>query len=391
MTGATLFSFGYDSSGRLATVTDGSGNITTIDRDSSGNPTAIVAPFGQRTALTLDANGYLASMTNPAGESTLMTYNDGGLMSTYTDPKGNIHNFTYDANGLLVRDDNPAGGFTTLAGTSTPSTKQEILTTALGRISTYLTEYLSTGDQRQTITTPTGAQSVTLTKTDGSEQSTMPDGTTSSVTLGIDPRFGTLVYIPASTTVKTPSGLTRSTSLTRTATLADPTNLLSLTSQTDTLNINNRVYTTTYNSSSMTYTLTTPAGRSSSATIDTLGRPVSLLPATGLTPVNYSYDAQGFLTTASQGSLVTTYGYDTLKRLSSVTNANGQSLGFVYNSADRVSKLTLPSGRSYQFTYDANGNRTQITMPNGSVHKLGYTVIDLGSDYTPPDNPAYSW
>ena len=391
LTGAALFSFGYDSGGRLLTVTDGAGNITTIERDASGNPTGIVAPFGQHTTLAVDANGYLASMTNPAGESTRMSYNDGGLMTTYTDPKGNIHKFAYDANGLLVRDDNPAGGYMALAGTSTPSTKQEVLTTALGRITSYLTEYLSTGDQRLTITTPAGAQSVMLAKTDGSNQNTMTDGTTSVEKNGTDPRFGALVYLPASTTVKTPSGLTQTTTLTRTATLVNPADLLSLTSQTDTLNINNRLYTKAYNASSKAFTLTTPTGRSSSATIDSLGRPVSLLPAAGLTPVNYGYDSQGFLTTASQGSLVTTYGYDTLKRLSSVTNANGQSLGFAYDSADRVSKLTLPSGRSYQFTYDANGNWTSITMPNGAVHKLGYTVINLGSGYAPPGNLPYAW
>ena len=152
-----------------------------------------------------------------------------------------------------------------------------------------------------------------------------------------------------------------------------------------------RVYKNTYNSSSRTYTLTTPAGRSSSSTIDAKGRPVSLLPAAGLTPVTYSYDAQGFLTNATRGALVTTYGYDTLKRLSSVTNANDQSLGFTYFDSDRVSKLTLPSGRSYQFTYDANGNQTQITMPSGAVHKQGYTIINLGSDYTPPGNLPYAW
>ena len=153
LTGATLFSFSYDSGGRLNTVTDGAGNITTIARDSSGNPTAIVAPFGQQTALTVDANGYLASMTDPAGESTLMSYDNGGLMTTYTDPKGNMHNFSYDANGFLVLDANPAGGYTALSGTSTAASKQEVVTTALGRISTYLTEYLTTNAQRQTNTT----------------------------------------------------------------------------------------------------------------------------------------------------------------------------------------------------------------------------------------------
>lgn len=391
LTSATLFSFGYDSGGRLASITDASGNITTIERDANGNPMAIVAPFGQRTTLTLDANGYLASVTNPANESTRMSYDGGGLMTTFADPKGNIHEFIYNDYGLLVRDANPAGGFTALTGTSTTSSKQEVLTTALARESRYLTEYLTTGDERLTITLPTGAQSVTLTKTDGSIQTTMPDGTISNETSGIDPRFGTLVYIPATMTVKTPFGLTQSVSLTRTATLTDSSNLLSLASQTNTLTINGRVYTSVYNSLLQTYTLATPSGRTSSKTIDSLGRPVSLLSAPNLMPVSFSYDGQGFLSSVSQGSQVTTYGYDPLKRLNSLTNANGQSTLFAYDVADRVNKLTLPSGRSYQFVYDANGNRTSITMPNGVAHKLGYTVIDQNSDYAPPSNLPYAW
>jgi len=391
LTGATVFSFSYDSGGRLATITDGSGNTTTIARDAGGNPAAIVAPFGQRTALTLDANGYLASLTNPAGESTLMTYSGGGLMATYADPKGNIHNFTYDTIGLLVRDDNPAGGFTTLDGTSTLSTQQEILTTALGRTSTFLTEYLSTGDQRQTITTPAGTQSVTLSKTDGSEQATMPDGTTSSVTLGIDPRFGTLVYIPASSTVKTPSGLIQSTSLTRTATFADPTNPLSLATQTDKLSINGRIYTSLFDATQNQSTLTTPAGRKLVALTDSLGRPLSFTLDQALTPITFNYDSKGRLIQAAQGNQLATYVYDSSGRVTSSTDALSNKSQYAYDLADRLTLLTLPSGRAYSFSYDANGNRTKITMPNGSAHTLGYTVINLGSDYTPPDNLPYSW
>src|SRR5262249_43555826 len=70
LTGATLYSFAYDSAGRLVTITDGDGNVTTIERNASGQPTVIVAPFGQRTTLTLNANGYLSSIANPAGETT---------------------------------------------------------------------------------------------------------------------------------------------------------------------------------------------------------------------------------------------------------------------------------------------------------------------------------
>ena len=88
LTGATVFTFNYDSGHLLATITDGDGNVTTIERDGNGNPTGILGPYGQRTALTLNANGYLASVTNPAGETTQLGYGNEGLLTSVTGPRG---------------------------------------------------------------------------------------------------------------------------------------------------------------------------------------------------------------------------------------------------------------------------------------------------------------
>ena len=66
LTGAVLYSFGYDNAGRLATVTDSSGNVTMIQHDANGNPTGIIAPNGQQTTLTTDANGYLGQHYRPS-------------------------------------------------------------------------------------------------------------------------------------------------------------------------------------------------------------------------------------------------------------------------------------------------------------------------------------
>jgi len=390
LTGATVFGFSYDSNGRLAAVTDGDGNITTIEKDANGNATAIVAPFGQRTTLAINADGYLASLTNPAGEATRMTYSDTGLLSTYTDPKGNIHTFTYDTLGLLTRDENPAGGYTALTGTKTLSSKQKILSTALGRTTTYLTDYLTTNDQRETITSPTGAQSVTVTRTNGSNQSTLPDGTITSVTPGIDPRFGTLVDLPSSATVKAPSGLTGTITINRTATF-DPNNNLNLTTQTDTLSLNGKAYTKVFDASHLTYTATTPSGRKTTLLTDNQGRPLSLTLDTAISPLTITYDSRGMMQQMVQGNQQSSYVYDSLGRVASRTDALGNMVKLSYDNADQVTQLTLPSGRTYGFAYDANGNRTQLTMPSGAVHKLGYTVIDLSSDYTPPGNSPYSW
>src|SRR5256885_12384338 len=65
LTGAVIYNFGYDANGLLISVTDGSGNITTIQRDGNGHPTVTVSPDGQTTTLAVDVNGFLSQVTDP--------------------------------------------------------------------------------------------------------------------------------------------------------------------------------------------------------------------------------------------------------------------------------------------------------------------------------------
>jgi RHS repeat-associated protein len=100
---ASRYVFGYDvDNGWLVSVTDGDGNVTTIQRDADGKPTSIVAPFGQVTQLTVNADGYLSSMTNPAGETTSFSYADGGLLTAVTNPMGASKTWGYDGLGRLA-------------------------------------------------------------------------------------------------------------------------------------------------------------------------------------------------------------------------------------------------------------------------------------------------
>ncbi|TAN69205.1 MAG: PASTA domain-containing protein, partial [Magnetospirillum sp.] len=80
LTGAVRHQFGYDSLGQIATITDGDGNLTTVERNALGQPNAIVAPDGQRTVLSLNGD-YLASAANPAGQAYHMAYGTGGLLT----------------------------------------------------------------------------------------------------------------------------------------------------------------------------------------------------------------------------------------------------------------------------------------------------------------------
>jgi YD repeat-containing protein len=399
VTGTDVSTFGYDPAGRLMTVTDVDGDITHIERNAVGHPTAIVSPDGQRTTLTVNADGYLAAVTNPAGETYSMDYTPDGLLTAFTTPRGHVNQFTYDALGRLSRDTNAGGGGWTLAHTANTRGYTNRLTSAEGRTTTFTVEPLPTDDRRQVNTYPDGTVQTTLFTTSGEEVTTAPDGTVTTQRDGPDPRFGMQAPVPRTVTVKMPSGLTSSTTTVRMATLADPTNLLSLTDLTETTTINGKAYQSTYEAATATWTHISPSGRQRTTVLDSQGRPVSTQVA-GLEPLFYSYDARGRLSATTVGedadTRTTTIRYfesgPAQGYVESITDALNRRVQFEYDLGGRVTTQTLPDGRTVRYSYDANGNLTTLAPPGQPAHQFAYTPLDQEEVYTPPDlgdeNPA---
>ena len=75
----------------------------------------------------------------------------------------------------------------------------------------------------------------------------------------------------------------------------------------------------------------------------------------------------------------TTFGYNGKGRLTSVTDALGQTTQFQYDAAGRRTHKILPDGRTVKFGYDAVGNRTSVTSD-------GPRRIDLPQTYSSTDD-----
>jgi len=387
LTGAVRYQFGYDSALRLTSVTDKSGNVTTITRDASGNPTAIVGPYGQQTNLAVNANGYLSSITAPGNRITQLATTSDGLLTSMTDPRGNVYQFTYDSLGRLIRDDDPAGGFKTLARTAAGQSYTVSLSTALNRTTAYQVTNPAAGGDSRADTLPSGLQNLSTRNADGTSTARTPDGTTTSEILGPDPRWGMLASIPTTTVITTPLGLQASLATTRTATLTDPDNPFSLNTLVETNSINGNSYTSTYDGASRTFTGTTPAGRVTNATIDAQGRLVQEQ-VSGLNSTSYTYDSRGRLSTVTPGtgsnSRIATFAYNSNGYLATITDPLGQLTSFAYDAAGRLTAQTLPDAQVIGYAYDANSNLTALTPPGQTAHNFAFTSVDLTSAYTPP-------
>ncbi|MGH8583923.1 MAG: RHS repeat-associated core domain-containing protein, partial [Gammaproteobacteria bacterium] len=384
LTTSVIYSFGYDSNGKLITVTDANTNVTTITRDASGAVTGITGPYGQNNSITLDANGYLASLTNSNGETTSFSYTAGGLLTSATPPGKPASSFQYDGAGRLIQTSDPAGGGETLTRTNLATGYQVSSVTTGGQSSTYKVEYLADGQQKRTNTMPDGTVETTQIRTDGSQVVTQSDGITQTVAVTGDPRFGLQSPMPTSLAVTTPGGKNGTLTNARTTNLSDPTNPLSLTAQTDTVAFNGRTATRTYNATTRTSTDTSPAGRVRTTVTDTQGR-VTQQQQGNLAATAFSYDSRGRLASRSQGGRSTSLTYDTLGRPAMITDSAARTVQFQYDSAGRVTQQTLPDNRVIAYSYDASGNVTSITPPGRPAHEFTYTAVNLEQSYLPPN------
>lgn len=188
--------------------------------------------------------------------------------------------------------------------------------------------------------------------------------------------------------MQTPLGLTSTLTTTRAVTLSNPNDPLSLATQTDTLVINGRTYTSTYTQPTRLLSTITPQGRTSQVTLDAQGRVIQEQ-VTGLDAVSYTYDSLGRLSTITQGSgaavRTSTLNYNSKNELTSTVDPLNRTVGFTYDLAGRIVTQTLPDTRQIGYAYDSNGNVTSITPPPGPAHTFAYTPVDLEQDYTPPD------
>ncbi len=186
-----------------------------LERGISGRATALVAPFGQRTALTFDANGFLAAVSNPANEAIDFTYSADGLLQTMRDPKRKTYQYSFDPLGRLTKDEDPLHGFTSLARTDNATGSTVTKSTAMGRTTTYRTESLPLGGTKTTVTALDGAVSTSVTGTNGTRTETSADGTVSTSLREPDARSGMQSPAETSVSVRTPAGLTSTTTSAR--------------------------------------------------------------------------------------------------------------------------------------------------------------------------------
>ena len=326
-------SYTYDSYGRLLTVTDPDGGVTTNTWYPCTNSMTCTElestadPLGRTTTFQYDPNtGEVTQETQPNGGiwTYQYTFDDNGdpTQTVVTDPRGEETSVDFSTSGYPVS--TTIGYGTSLAETSTDTYEPNSgllasTTDALGRETDYTYDDLG--------------NILSETKLAGT-----PQAKTTSYTY--DPLYNRL------------------------------------TSTTDPLG---NTTTVSYNDGERTVTTTNPLGHSSVSKLNAEGLVVSTKDARGDTTY-YSY-LDGDLVAVGDplGNVSSTY-YDTVGRPLETTDAEGDTTTYTYDGLGDKLTSTDPLGNVTSWKYDADQEVVSTSDPNGDTMK--YTYDDIGDKLT---------
>jgi RHS repeat-associated protein len=387
LTGTTNWSFFYDASNLVTDLRDANGLLTHLERNGAGQPTAIVGPYGQRTTLALDGNGFLSAVVNPVGEGTVLTHTAGGLLTSITRPLGDSDTVAYDPLGLVSQIRDPMGGGYDISRSDTGDQIIISSATTIFNVDTRLLTLQPSGDTLTAANYPDGTSASTTLFQSGLESTRYSDGTLENSATAGDPRFPQATRLTASASVQLPGGPVNTLTVSRSAALSNTSNPFSVATLTNVATLNGQVWRTSYNGTNRVWVATSPEGRQATTGVDGQGRAIHLQTADQI-PMDISYDAQGRLSefdeTASAGLRRTTFAYDSLGRLRTVSDPLGRTNQYSYDGAGRLQQIGLPDGQVVNIQCDAELNLVSATPPGRPAHRFDYNTVGLTTNYTPP-------
>ena len=355
--------YDYDTAGHLIRTTDPSGHITTYTYNTTGQLTKIGTFAGTNTAITYDTGGRVATVkrdlvrSNPSlGVSTTTFCYPSATSTTEKDNAGHTTTYTLDTSGRVTAVKNALGKTksTTWTANSDIATAVDALgaTPAAGNTTRYTYD---TSNNLTAVTTPTGAAAKAQ-----YTNSTTP-GATCTSTDATHPFLAKCVQ----------DGQGNRTSLT---------------------------YTTAGNVATVADTSTVSSGVTRSYKYQgDAGVTCGGFPGQQCTAINgngktttYTYDARGELTkiTPPAPGVATTFGYDSLSRLTSTHTPNGITVTYSYDNRDQRTQTVYSVGGNIVYTFDGDGYLSSMVDSVGGTQTYGYDGLNRQTKVTPPGAAA---
>jgi RHS repeat-associated protein len=401
----------YGGDGRLASMTDSASRSITFTHNASGLLTGVALPDGRSVSYGY-TNGRLTSFTDLRGRTTSYTYDAYGWLASETDANQHIvFRNTYSRSGrvtqqldALDKQTSFAWDFNTQTATATdargklwkdvyssgrlikridplanettygydPSLNRTSITDARGNTTTFT--YDSRGNVlTSTAPSPLSYQEV-FTYNSRNDTTTYRDGRGNTTSYGYD-AAGNLTSITAPGSIVTGFGRDARGLVTS---VTDPRN------ETTTLE---------YDSAGNLTATVSPLGHRETFGYDGGGRLTSRVDprgnVSGANPNDYrttfTHDAgDNLLTVTDPLGHVTTWAYDNVGNVSSVTDAKNHVTGYSYDAADRLTRVTAPDNTTTNYAYDDVGNLTSRADGRNNTTSYGYTDANRLATVTNP-------
>jgi len=381
--------FSYDSSGRLLQTDFPDGNHATYTYDNQGRVQTREDRAGYVRSYSYDHAGRLREATNPAAGVVSYTYNDDGTLATQTDTDVGVYSYSYDSLRRLETVTLPDGSIVDY-GYDAFSRVTDVVDANGG-----LRHYEYDDDGRLThILDPAGNE--TRYRYDGLNR-----------LMSMTNRLGHTTRYEYDSL----SRLTRRTDPEGVALQYTYDAANRLTGRT----VGGQTWQYGYDNESRLTSLTTPSGLTTMLTRDDMGSVTGIVDAAGNTAAlvrdsmqritrvidplartnSYSYEARGLLSGASNAISRTSYGYNNLGLLETLTDPSGEDWTFAYTQMGRIQQAADPLSRATGYGQDGRGRLSSVNFADthavaidydgvGNITNLVYTDgTAIGYEYDP--------
>jgi RHS repeat-associated protein len=371
--------FQYDSQGRLVQQSGDNGTSVTTYSYGAGQVTVTDAS-GNATTLLYRADGSIAQVQDALGNTTQFQYNAAGEVTRAVTPGNNTYTYSYDSLGNRTSYTDPLRG--TVSATYEPGTS----------LLTGLTDQAS--DQMQY--SYDGAGNLTGIKYEDGTGTTYQYGADGLLTGSTNARGQTIDYSYDAAGQLT--GKTFGDGTSEHYAYDARGNLISAQAR------EGGITSYTYDSAGRLTSVTDPNGRNESYVYDSAGRLIERIEPSG-SATNYGYDSSGRLAelTDGSGNLLVKYTYDANSRVARSDMGNGTSTTYSYDAAGDVTQIVNYAAdgsvsESFAYTYDANSRPVTVATLDGTwtygydaVGELTHAVFQSTNSAIPNQDLSYTY
>ena len=407
--------YAYDAQGRLATVTDALGHVTTYDTyDPYGNPGRIVDANGVVTSLTYTPEGWLATTTRDATgtpATTTVTYDAVGNVVQTKDADGVVLKYTFDDASRLTTITDGAGNRIQYTLDAAGNRTKEQTFNAAGTLKRSMTRTFNSLGQLLTVVDGLNRAILAFNTTDGYDAEGHP--VHSADVKGVQRKQGYDALNRLVSTIDDYNGTSAGTANTQSVSSYDASDNLEAVSDPSGLNT---IY--DHNGLGDLTGIHSPDTGTTTFTVDAAGNPLTRTDARGIV-TTYAYDALnrplsasytdttlnaayhydeantvtgcaasapiGHLTRVVEQAVTTIYCYDKRGNVIQKKQTQGtvtDTLGYSYTAADRVLTETRPGGAIVRYGYDTLGQVSGVWVtPTGGPEQVvasGVTWLPFG-------------